>query len=57
MITLNLDLIQATLLRCALDDQIEQLRFSDCDDDAIDIYRLVEIRNSIDQKMKKNLEM
>lgn len=57
MITLNLDLIQADLLRCALDNQIEELKFSDCDDDAIDMYRLVEIRNSIDQEMKKNLEM
>lgn len=57
MITLNLDLIQTNLLRCALDNQIEQLRFSDYADDAIEMYRFCEIRNSIDQEMKKNLEM
>lgn len=58
MITLNLDLIQATLLQCALDNQIEQLlKSSDCVYDAIDMHRLCEIRNSISDQMKKNLEM
>lgn len=52
-IVLELDAIQADLLRTAIDNQIEDLRFSDCDDDAIDLARLCVLRNKIEKEMKK----
>lgn len=53
-ITLELDAIQADLLRSAIDNMMELLRFSDCDDDAIDMGRLAEIKKTIDLQMRNN---
>lgn len=55
-ITLELGYIQADLLRTAIDNQIEDLRFSDCEHDTIDMVRLCELRNTIEKEIKNAIE-